>query len=331
MEHIQKLRQKAKSNPKTIVLPEWFDSRVLLAADKVLKEGYANLIILGDELEVIEKAKTLNADVSRAKFVDMRKSGLLDTFSDELMLIKRSKWATKEDAKKMLLEEPAFDAALMVRLGIADGFVAGASFTTADVAKAAIYCIGPDKSSGTVSSVFIMILPNTNVGADGLFIFSDCGIVPTPSPAQLANIAVSAAQLMKKLFDYTPKVAMLSYSTKGSASGPCVQKVIDATNLAKQIEPGLIIDGELQADAAVVAPIAKIKSPDSPIQGDANILIFPDLDCGNISYKLVERLALGRAVGPIMLGLNKPASDLSRGCEPEDIVDAICITVVRSQ
>jgi phosphate acetyltransferase len=219
----------------------------------------------------------------------------------------------------------------MTHVGDIDGFVAGASHTTPDVARAAIQCLGVNEKTNIASSCFIMKVPDCSYGEGGAFIFADCGIVPEPTPRQLACIAISNAELAEKIFGVTAKVALLSYSTKGSARGRAIDKVLEALKLAKEMQPELLIDGELQLDAAIVPEVAQIKYPESILAGRANVLIFPNLEAGNIGYKLVNRLANARAIGPLIVGLNKPCSDLSRGCSVEDIVDCAATTAIRAQ
>jgi phosphate acetyltransferase len=220
--------------------------------------------------------------------------------------------------------------ALLVRTGLADGFVAGASHTTPDVVRTAIHCLELDKKIGSVSSAFLMVVPNSVYGESGIFIFADCGVNPDPNPNQLAGSAIAAAELFEKLVGKKPIVAFLSYSSQGSAKGPLVDKVVEAVKMAKERAPALAIDGEFQVDSAIVPEVAKLKCSASPVAGKANVLVFPNLDSGNISYKLVQRLANARAVGPLLLGTTKPCSDLSRGCSVDDIVDAVALTSVRS-
>ncbi|MFH1655837.1 MAG: phosphate acetyltransferase [Candidatus Omnitrophota bacterium] len=307
-ELINKIRSKAKTLGKTIILPEAQDERVRIAAEKIKKESIANLILL--DKNNLEKGK-------------------IDKFSQEFYELRKHKQITKEEALKTV-SHPVYYAAMMIRSGEADGFVAGANHTTPDVARAAIYCLGVDKRFGTISSCFIMIFADKNLGEKGTFLFADCGIVPDPSAKQLSSIAISTAELGKSILGVEPRIAMLSYSTKGSAKGEFVDKVREATQLVKDSNPDLIVDGELQADSAIIPEIAQIKNPQGIIKGDANILIFPDLEAGNIGYKLVNRLAKARAVGPIVLGLNKPCSDLSRGCSVDDIIDCVAITAIRA-
>jgi len=236
---------------------------------------------------------------------------------------------TEDKARKTLLEKPVYFGAMLVKEGLADGFVAGAVHTTRDVARSALHCIGLNPKVGTMSSSFIMIHDDQSFGQKGVFVFADCGIVPDPSPRQLCNIAISASRLMQNLFQATPRIAMLSFSTKGSGTSPDTEKLIKAIGLVKQKRPDLLIDGELQADAALIPEVAAIKAPESPIGGEANILIFPNLESGNIAYKLTQRLAKIRALGPLLHGVLAPCSDLSRGCDVDDIIDVVCVTSIR--
>jgi len=305
---IKKIRQDAKSVAKTIVLPEAEDERVRAAAQVIQKESIAKIILLGKDK--LDKNK-------------------IDKFAEEFYQLRKHKQITMEDAVKTV-STPVYYAAMLVRTGEADGFVAGASHTTPDVAKAAIYCLGVDRRIGTISSSFIMVLPDDTFGANGVFLFADCGIIPDPSAKQLASVAVATSGLGKAVLGITPRVAMLSYSTKGSAQGEMVDKVKEATRMVKEMKPDLIVDGELQVDSAISAEVANIKNKDGIIKGDANILIFPNLEAGNIGYKLVNRLAKARALGPLLQGLNKPCSDLSRGCTSEEIIDCVAVTAIRA-
>jgi len=309
MDIVRKIREKAKREKKTIVLPEGHDNRILEAEKVIRKEGIAELIVLTKDK--LDPAK-------------------IKAYSDTYFAARQNKGITQEEALQTV-SNPVFYAAMMVKEGLADGFVAGAVSTTADVARAAFYCLGMDKRFSVMSSSFIMCIPNCNYGAEGVFLFADCGIIPDPSPRQLANIAVCTSELAKKILEVTPRVAMLSYSTKGSAEGRLIEKIKEATALAKEISPDLIIDGELQVDSAIVPEVAKIKDPNGIIVGDANVLIFPNLEAGNISYKLAQRLSKARAIGPILQGLNFPCSDLSRGCSVEDVVDCVAVTSIRAQ
>lgn len=309
MDTVTKIRQKAKARQKTIVLPEYYESRTQEAAEIVEEEGIAKVLLLTKEMvDPKEKQRYIEEyyEIYKAKDVDL-------------------------DTVKALFEDTLYYAAMMVREGKVDGLVAGAEHTTSDIARAVIRCIGIDERITIVSSCFIMVVPNCPYGDNGTFVFADCGIIPEPNSRQLACIAISAAEMAQKVLDLTPKVAMLSYSTKGSAKGKGVDKVNEALSLIKEMAPDLLVDGELQADAAVVPEVAAIKYPDSLIAGRANILIFPNLEAGNICYKLVQRLARARAIGPLFLGLNKPASDLSRGCIVDDIVDCVAATSIRAK
>ncbi len=308
MDTIQKIRDKAKAQSTTIVLPEGHDPRVRKAAEFIRKEKIANIILLEKD------------------HLDPKK---VEEYTESFFQLRQHKGITRDEALQTI-QHPVFYGAMMVREGLADGFVAGAATTTPDVAKASLYCIGIDKRTATIASCFIMIVPHCPYGENGTFIFADCGIIPDPTTRQLAQIAIAAAELGHKVLDITPRVAMLSYSTKGSATGRFVERIREATTMLREIAPDLIVDGELQVDAAIVPEVAKFKYPDSPIKGDANILIFPNLEAGNISYKLVERLSGGRALGPLLLGLVKPCSDLSRGCSWEDVVDCVGVTAIRS-
>jgi len=309
MDIIKKLRDKARQKPKTIVLPEYEDSRIQEASRIIEREGIAKVLLL---------TKDKISDVDKERYIQ------------EFYEIRRNKGIDIDTVRKMFLD-PLYYAAMMTREGRADGFVAGATHTTADVARAAIWSLGVDARANIACSVFIMVVPDCSLGDNGTFVFADCGIVTDPNARQLAGIALMSAELASKVLDLVPRIALLSYSTKGSAKGQTIDTIREAKALFKELSPDLLIDGELQADAAIVPEVAKIKCPDSSIKGRANILIFPNLEAGNIGYKLVQRLAKARAVGPLLLGLNKPCSDLSRGCLVEDIVDCVAVTALRSQ
>lgn len=306
---VEKIRNSAKAKLKTIVLPEYNDARVLEAARIIKEEGIAKPVILGPD-----------------KVDPKKKAG----YVEEYYQMHKAKGIEKEDVKK-IFEDTLYYAAMMTHNSEVDGLVAGASHTTPDMARASIRCLGIDSRITVVSSCFIIVLPDCPYAENGTFIFADCGIIPDPNARQLACIALSAAELASKVLGLTPRIALLSYSTKGSANGRNVEKILEALKLLKAEAPDLLVDGEMQVDAAIVPEVAKIKCPDSPIGGKANIMIFPNLESGNISYKLVQRLAKARAVGPLLLGLKKPASDLSRGCSVEDIVDCVAVTAIRAQ
>jgi len=327
MDFIAGLREKAKKNPKRVVLPEGHDDRTIGAASIAQESGIAKIVLLGEEGVIKEKADKLGVSLRGVEIIDHKKAGDFDKYVNTFYELRKHKGMTPEEARKTLLEKPVYYGALMVRDHVVDTFVAGAVSTSGDVARAAIFCVGVDKKAGTLSSAFIIQIENSPYGEQGLFIFADCGVVTDPSPAQLAGIAFSSARLFKALFNKEPKVALLSFSTKGSAEGPMVDKVVQALKIANEKYPELLIDGELQLDAAVDVDVANKKCPQSHVAGRANVLIFPDLNSGNIGYKLAHRLAGARAVGPILQGMAKPCSDLSRGCSSQDIVDTIAVTV----
>lgn len=309
MDTVKKLRDKARDRLKTIILPEYEDERVVRACKIIEAEKIAKPILLTEaQIDPEQKAR----------------------YIEEFFLAHKAK-GIDIDTVNRLFSDPLYYAAMMVHEGQADGLVAGAVHTTPDMARAAIRCLGIDERISVVSSCFIMVVPDCAYGEEGTFIFSDCGIIPEPSSRQLACISLSAAELAEKALGITARVALLSYSTKGSAKIKSIEKITEALKLAREMLPNLLIDGELQVDAALVPEVAKIKLADSPVAGKANILIFPDLEAGNISYKLVQRLAKARAIGPLLLGLKKPASDLSRGCLVEDIVDSVAVTAIRAQ
>lgn len=308
MDTVEFLRDRARQTKSLIILPEVYDERVKRAAEIIKKERIAKILFL-------DKNK-----ISKNKIKKFAK-----VFYD----LRRFKSITEEEAQKTMAD-PLYYAAMMIRHKEADGFVAGACYTTPSVARAAIYCLGIDKRFGSACSSFIMIAPNCEYGEKGTFVFADCGIVPDPSAETLANIAVCTAEMAKNVLGLKPRVAMLSYSTKGSATGRMVAKVKEATELVRKKAPGLLVDGELQVDSAIVPEVAKIKHPNNRLKGRANILIFPNLEAGNIGYKLVQRLANARAIGPLLQGLNHPCSDLSRGCIVEDIVDCVAVTAIRA-
>jgi len=309
-ETISKIRQHAKQQLKTIILPESGDPRIIEACRIIEEQGIARILLMSE---------------------DKMDAGLQEQYAQEFFQLRKHKGISIEGARKVI-SSPLYYSAMMVRNNAADGFVAGAHHTTSNIARAAIYSLGIDSCLKVVCSCFIMIMPDRSWGEDGVLIFADCGIVPRPESRQLACIAILAARLAKDVLSMEPRVALLSYSTKGSAGQKeAVKKVTQATELVRQMEPSLLVDGELQADAALVADVAKRKHADSILGGKANILIFPDLNSGNISYKLVQRLAQAEAIGPILLGLNRPCSDLSRGCSVEDIVNCVAVTAIRAQ
>jgi phosphate acetyltransferase len=326
---ITELRERAKKVKRKIVLPEGEDERTLIAADYINREKLAGLVILGNKSRIDDICAAKGLDLEGVDIIDPSLSDDLNDFSKELYTLRKNKQMSEGDIKSMLVEKPVYFGAMLVRHKQADGFVAGAVHTTRDVARSALWCIGINPEIRTMSSSFIMVLQDASFGEGGVLIFADCGIVPEPSPKQLANIAMSASRLMNNIFDAIPRIAVLSFSTKGSGKTESTERLVQAVEIAREKYPNLLIDGELQADAALVPDIAKRKSPDSPIGGKANVLIFPDLESGNIAYKLTERLAKARALGPLLHGVMAPCSDLSRGCSSDDIIDIVCVTSLR--
>lgn len=329
MGFIDEIKNKAKEDKKTIVLPESDDIRMLEAASKVLNEGIANIILVGDERDIKTKANDLNLD--KATFIDPKSCDELDSYVELFVKLRGHKGLSESSARAMLLENPLYFGVALVKSKVAHGMVAGAINSTSDVLRASLQILGTNKDSKLVSSFFVMVVPNCSYGENGVFIFSDCGLVQNPNSEELASIAIDSAKSFKALVDKEPIVAMLSHSTKGSAKHADIDKVIQATQIAQQLNPNLAIDGEFQLDAAIVPSIGKSKAPNSNIAGNANVLIFPDLDAGNIGYKLVQRLANAESYGPITQGISAPVNDLSRGCSSEDIIGVIAITALQAQ
>jgi phosphate acetyltransferase len=321
---MQKIRQKSKEKMNTIVLPEGEEERSLRAAEKILKEKIANIILLGDAETIERKTANWGLDIADAKVINPKTSKFKTDFIQEYYHLRAHKGITMEQAEDTM-KHPLFFGAMLVRWGVAQGSVAGAINTTADVMRAGIQIIGMKPGISIVSSCFMMVMPNGRV-----FTYSDCAVVPDPNAEQLASIAISASETHRALTEEEPLVAMLSFSTKGSAEHPSIDKVRLALDMVKKLRPELKIDGELQVDAAIVPAVAEKKCPGSPIMGKANVFVFPDLNSGNIAYKITQRLANARAIGPIVQGLNKPAFDLSRGCSAEDIVDVVAVNSVVS-
>lgn len=331
MNFIERIKNKAKEGPKTLVLPEAMDERVLKAAEKIVGEGFAKgVILLGEEEKIRDEAQKCGVSLEGIKIINPIKSEKRSEFAGIYYQLRKHKNVTLADAEEAV-KDPLYFGSLLVRTQDADTLVAGAVNTTSNVLRAALHVIDRTSKTGIVSSCFIMILPNPEYGkGGGILAFADAGVVPNPNSQQLADIAISTAYTFKRLTGCEPRVAMLSFSTKGSARHRMVDKVIEATKIAKENNPEILIDGELQSDAALVLSIAKRKVPDSPVAGKANVLIFPDLNSGNIAYKLVEHLAGARAYGPLIQGITKPISDLSRGCSADDIVDISAITLARA-
>lgn len=328
MSFIDGIKERAKLNMKTIVLPETEDRRTLDAANKILAEGVANIILVGKK-DVIEKDAE-GLDLSKAIIIDPDTTEKLQGYVDLLVEIRKSKGMTPEQAKDLLTKDYTYFAVMMVKAGDADGVVSGACHSTANTLRPSLQVLKTAPGTKLVSSFFIMVVPNCEFGADGTFIFSDSGLVQNPNAEELAAIAGSSAKSFESLVGKEAIVAMLSHSTKGSAAHPDVDKVVEATRIAKELYPNVKIDGEFQLDAAIVPSVGSSKAPGSEIAGQANVLIFPDLDAGNIGYKLAQRLAKAEAYGPITQGIAKPVNDLSRGCSADDIVGVIAITAVQA-
>lgn len=326
MSLIDKIKENAKKELRTIVLPESEDERVLLAAQIVLEEKTAKIVLIGNIEKVLADAKTAGANIEGAVIIDPLTSDSLEEYTNELVTLRAKKGLSYDDAKEIMSTESRFFACMMVRLGHAHGVVAGSNSPTASVLRAAIQVIKTAPGIKTVSSSFIMETQDKEFGDNGLLLFGDCAVLPDPTSEQLADIAASTAATAKNVVGIEPKVAMLSFSTMGSAKHPMVDKVTKAVEILKERNVDFAFDGEMQADAAIVAAIAKKKAPDSKVAGQANVLIFPDLQAGNIGYKLVQRFAHAAAHGPIIQGLNKPVNDLSRGCSVEDISNLVAIT-----
>lgn len=329
MSFIEGIKAQAKKDKKTIVLPEVTDSRTLEAAAKVLQEGFANIILLGEKSEILKQAEDLNLE--SAEFIDPKTSPFLEEFIELFVKLRARKGMDPDKARKLLLGDNLYFGAALVKSGKADGMVAGAIHATSDVLRAALQIVGTAPDSKLVSSFFVVVVPNCEYGLNGTLIFSDCGLCQNPNSEELANIAISSAKSFRAITNAEPIVAMLSHSTYGSAKHPDVDKVVEATQIAKSLAPMLRVDGELQLDAAIVPSIGQNKAKGSNVAGEANVLVFPDLDSGNIGYKLVQRFAKAQAYGPITQGMSAPVNDLSRGCSADDIVGVVAITALQAQ
>lgn len=326
----QLIREKAKKNPKVVVLPEGEEPRMIKATETIINEGFASLILLGKEENIKSKAQELGIKLpNEIKIINPKDSDKLKEYAESYYQLRKNKGLNLDEAYQ-LLENPLYFGALMVYQDDADGLVAGSINSTGDVFRPALQTIKTAPGINIVSSSFIMVLPDCPYGESGVVVFADCAINPEPNAKQLADIAIASAATGKALVGFEPRVAMLSFSTKGSAKHPLVDKVIEATKIVQEKKPELLIDGELQADAALIPSIGERKAPNSKIAGKANVLIFPDLHSANIAYKLVERLAKAEAIGPISQGMRKPVNDLSRGCSDEDIVNVVAITVLQA-
>ncbi|MCR5108433.1 MAG: phosphate acetyltransferase [Lachnospiraceae bacterium] len=331
MAFIDQIKERAKQDIKRIVMPETNDRRTLMAAAKVINEGIADIIFVGKEEKIMEGAHWLDIDLNKVTIVDPETTDKFDAYAEKLYELRKAKGMTLEAAKERLHDDWLMFGVMMVKMGDADGMVAGACHATADVLRPSLQILRTAPGVEIVSGFFILDVPNKSYGADGTFIFADCGLNQDPNPEELACIANSSARSFTNLVGQKPVIAMLSHSTKGSAKHPLVDKVVEATRIAKEKYPSLLIDGELQTDAALVESVARAKAPGSEVAGHANVLIFPNLDCGNIGYKLVERLGGADAFGPMLQGLARPVNDLSRGCDAEDIVGVVALTAVQAQ
>ena len=330
MSFIDRIKQRAKNEIKTIVLPEATDARILEAAEIVKSEGYAKVILIGEEATVRKIAKEKGIELGDTQIIDPTKSERTSEYANTLYELRKAKGMTEEQAQKLVLD-PVYFGMMMVKLNEADGLVSGAAHSTSDTLRPALQILKTAPGTKLVSAFFVMVVPNCEYGANGTFIFADSGLNEEPNSEALSEIAISSSKSFEQLVGEQPKVAMLSYSTYGSAHSASTEKVIEATKLVKEKTPDLLIDGELQLDAAIIPEVAESKAKGSPIQGKANVLVFPDLGAGNIGYKLVQRLAKAEAYGPLCQGIAKPVNDLSRGCSAKDVAGVVAITAVQAQ
>lgn len=330
MSFIDQIKERARAEIKTIVLPEATDVRILEAAQIVKNEGYAKVILIGEEEKVKEIAKAKGIDIGETKIVDPLRSEKTEEYAKELYELRKTKGMTEEQAHQLVLD-PVYFGMMMVKLNEADGLVSGAAHSTSDTLRPALQILKTAPGTKLVSAFFVMVVPNCQYGSNGTFIFADSGLNEEPDSDKLSEIAISSSKSFKQLVGEEAKVAMLSYSTYGSAHSASTEKVIEATKLVKEKAPELIVDGELQLDAAIVPEVAEFKAKGSPLKGQANVLVFPDLGAGNIGYKLVQRLAKAEAYGPLCQGIAKPVNDLSRGCSSQDVAGVVAITAVQAQ
>ncbi|UFS69509.1 phosphate acetyltransferase [Geomonas sp. RF6] len=332
MQLMESIKEKARKNQQTIVLPESYDTRMLVAAQQIVEQGLAKIVLLGNPEKIQATAKTNGVNLAGVEILDPVTAPKLPHYIDQLVELRKSKGLTPEGAQQLLTApDHLYFAGMMVRLGDAAGEVAGATGTTGDVLRAAFQTVGPAAGIKTVSSFFLMVTQTPEFGENGVMLFADCAVNPNPDAQALAEIAVATGKSCSAFLDVPARIAMLSFSTKGSARHADAEKVVQALQIAQRIDPKLSIDGELQADAALIPAVGEKKAPGSEVAGKANVLIFPTLDAGNIGYKLVERLAGAKAIGPVIQGLAKPVNDLSRGCSVADIVDVTAITAVQAQ
>ncbi len=330
MSFIEQIKQRAKKEIKTIVLPEATDARILEAAQIVKKEGYAKVILIGNEEEVRKLANEKNIELGETEIIDPSKSEETKRYAKALYELRKAKGMTEEQANQLVLE-PVYYGMMMVKLDEADGLVSGAAHSTSDTLRPALQILKTAPGTKLVSAFFVMVVPDCKYGENGTFIFADSGLNEEPDSEKLSEIAISSSKSFEQLVGKEAKVAMLSYSSYGSAHSASTEKVIEATKLVKEKEPNLLVDGELQLDAAIVPEVAEFKAKGSPLKGEANVLVFPDLGAGNIGYKLVQRLAKAEAYGPLCQGIAKPVNDLSRGCSSEDVAGVVAITAVQAQ
>jgi len=330
-DYIDKIKEKARSDIKTIVLPETTDKRTLIAASHIIREGIANIILVGNEEKILDGAGWLDIELDGVEIIDPTNTDKLDSYVNTLYELRKAKGMTLEKARETLLKDYLTFGVMMVKCNDADGMVAGACHSTADTLRPALQILKTAPGTKLVSGFFIMDVPDCDLGYNGTFLFADCGLNQDPTAEELAAIADTSAKSFKNLVGAKACIAMLSHSTKGSAKHPLVDKMVEATRIAKEQYPNLVIDGELQTDAALVPAVAKSKAPGSEVAGKANVLIFPNLDAGNIGYKLVQRLGKAEAYGPMLQGLAKPVNDLSRGCSWQDVVGVVALTAVQAQ
>jgi len=330
MSFIEGIKAKAKTKKMKIVLPESYEERNLRAADKIMKEGLADIILVGNPKEILESEVSKDLNLDKAEIIDPANYDGMNDFVDTLVELRKKKGMTPEQARETLMD-PVYFGVMLLKKNIAHGLVSGAIHATADILRPALQIIKTAPNTKLVSAAFIMDVPNCEFGNNGIFVFADTALNPNPTSEELANIALSSADTYSALIQEEPIVAMLSFSTYGSAKHVDVDKVNNATKLAKELAPNLKLDGEMQFDAAIVPAVGSLKAPESDVAGKANVLVFPDLDAANIGYKIAQRLAKAEAYGPITQGIAKPLNDLSRGCSVEDIIGTVAITAVQAQ